>query len=154
MGRLVGVGLLIIGFTGICLVIAACVAVDIVTRSDLNLFRFDYSRDVVQPRNTDDTAEFASPEERGQTLFELNCSGCHSIDGSRRTGPTMQGLFGSTVEMDDGTPITVDEEHIRVAITDPRRTNRSGFPDVMPAFDSISNNDLEALVVFIRTLEN
>ncbi|TVR74214.1 MAG: cytochrome c [Sphaerobacteraceae bacterium] len=153
MGRLVGVVLLIIGVSGICAVIATSLVVDVVSRSDLGFLRFDYSRDVVQPRDSGATLEFASLEDRGEVLFELNCSGCHSIDGSRRTGPTMKGIFGSTVEMDDGATVTVYEEHIREAITNPRRTTRRGFQDVMPAFDTINHEDLDALVAFIRTLE-
>ena len=36
---------------------------------------------------------------------ELGCASCHSVDGTRREGPTWQGLAGSDVTLDDGTVV-------------------------------------------------
>jgi cytochrome c oxidase subunit II len=90
--------------------------------------------------------------ERGQAIYDRNCSGCHSIDGQSRVGPTLSGLYGSEVVMDDETVITVDEDHLYLAITNPRATTRDGYRDIMPAFTSFSDEQLEDLIAFIRSL--
>ena len=51
-----------------------------------------------------------TPEGLGQLLTVKNgCVGCHSVDGSPLTGPTWFGLFGSNVELADGTTVIADE---------------------------------------------
>lgn len=93
----------------------------------------------------------ATPEEGRDVAEELGCFSCHSTDGSRRVGPTWQGLWGSEVELADGTTVTADEEYIRTSILDPDAQQVAGF-GVMPDFD-VSESELEALVAYIRSLE-
>jgi mono/diheme cytochrome c family protein len=89
----------------------------------------------------------------GEAIYNAQCAGCHSIDGSDGVGPTFEGLYGSEVEMDDGSIVTVDEDHLYEAITDPRATTRAGFPDVMPSFGNLDEEELDGLVSFIRSLD-
>jgi mono/diheme cytochrome c family protein len=89
----------------------------------------------------------------GESIYSQQCSGCHTIDGSDSVGPTLSGLFGSEVEMEDGETYVADEDYLITAITDPRETTRAGFPDVMPAFDNLSEDEIAGLVAFIESLE-
>lgn len=51
-----------------------------------------------------------APAEWGKQLFRQNaCNTCHSTDGTRLTGPTWKGIYGSQETMTDGTTVTVDE---------------------------------------------
>lgn len=101
------------------------------------------------------TTEQADPRvERGRELYRAQgCIGCHSVDGSRNVGPTLQGLYGRTVTLVDGSQITADEAYIREAIVEPRATVVQGYPPAMPAFPNLSDEDMDALIAFIRSLE-
>jgi cytochrome c oxidase subunit II len=105
--------------------------------------------------DTDDESEPANGDaaELGESIYTAQCAGCHSIDGSSGVGPTFEGLYGSEVEMDDGSTVLVDEDHLYEAITDPRATTRADFPDVMPSFSNLGDDEVNGLIAFIQTLE-
>lgn len=143
-------GCALLGIIGVVFIgiICVCVAVDIAARREGPGFTPPWvSRGESVDVDTDD------PVAHGEALYQANCSGCHSMDGSSSTGPTLQGLYGSEVTMEDGRAVVVDEDHIRRSITDPRADIREGFPEVMPAFDGLDEGELDALIAFIRTLE-
>ena len=102
-----------------------------------------------------------SPEEaavlaqQGQSLSQrFGCTGCHSTDGSRLTGPTWMGLFGSEVTLSDGSTITVDEAYVHESILDPPKKVVQGFSPVMPIFkDRLHDNDIRALTEWIKSLQ-
>lgn len=108
------------------------------------------------PREVSDdngVAGNGDPVAIGESIYSQQCSGCHTIDGSDGVGPTFAGLFGSEVTMEDGETYTADGEYIASKIADPRATTREGFPDVMPAFDNLSEDEVAGLVAFIESLE-
>lgn len=92
--------------------------------------------------------------ERGAQLFEAKgCTACHSLDGTFRIGPNLLVSWGSTVTLDDGTQILVDEVYVRESIVEPLVKKRAGFVPVMPSFaDRVTPDELDALVVFIKSL--
>jgi cytochrome c oxidase subunit II len=139
--------LMILLASAICVILAICVAFDLAARTG-NL-PFDSRSGIA----TSDDIDTADPVAVGEHIYQRNCVGCHSIDGSTRTGPSLAGLYGSVVVLNDGSRVVVDEEHLRLAITDPGRTTRAGFPDVMPAFDDIEEEQLDALVAWIRSIQ-
>ena len=101
-------------------------------------------------------ATSASPELRGQQLAQqYGCANCHSTDGSSNIGPTWLHLYGSTVQLSDGTSVTADDSYISNSILDPNSQVVAGFPaNVMPNFSNTFNQtDIDALVAFIKTLK-
>lgn len=73
-------------------------------------------------------------------LFEnYGCTSCHSLDGSRGTGPTLLNLYGKkhVVVTPDGTEktIVVDKQYLREAIYDPNKLITKGYPAVMPSYE-------------------
>lgn len=94
---------------------------------------------------------------RGEELWSsTGCSGCHSVDGSAGVGPTMKGLAGSTVTLDDGSTVTADDAYLAKSITDPDAQISEGFKaGIMSGavasqkFDT-RQQDVDALVAFIR----
>ncbi|HRW38250.1 MAG: cytochrome c [Acidimicrobiales bacterium] len=86
-----------------------------------------------------------------EASVRLGCSSCHTTDGRRSEGPTWQGLAGSTVSLADGTTVVADDAYLRRAITDPQAEIVAGFAPGMPQ-QEISDEDLDALVAFIRSL--
>jgi cytochrome c oxidase subunit 2 len=93
--------------------------------------------------------------ERGQIIIDQNgCLACHSVDGSEGRGPTWLGLFGSEVELSDGTTVTADEAFIIESILDPNAAIVAGFPaNAMPQFQ-LSDEEIADILAFIQTLQD
>lgn len=90
--------------------------------------------------------------ELGALLYESRgCETCHSLDGSRRDGPSFQGIFGETHQFNDGTELEVDENYIRQSILQPQAKVRSGYQGIMPTFQGLlRDREISALVEFIK----
>lgn len=96
--------------------------------------------------------EDASPAERGEILYEQQqCNTCHSLDGTRLSGPTFQNLYGSTETLQNGETVEVDENYLRESILQPGEKIVQGFSNVMPAsYSSLSEEEVTGLVAFIK----
>ena len=94
--------------------------------------------------------------EVGEVTFSgAGCTACHSVDGTRLVGPSMQGLYQSERELDDGTTVTADEDYLYRSIVDPRSEVTAGYPNNMPTFygDRLSDRELEGLIEYIKELQ-
>jgi cytochrome c2 len=92
----------------------------------------------------------------GAKLFEsLGCSGCHSLTGAKQTGPPLNGLFGTKVQLASGGSVTANEAYLLESILDPDKQIVKGFPKgIMSATirpGSVPKDKAEALVAFIKT---
>lgn len=103
---------------------------------------------------SDDPADqLSGPAAVGADLAQsYNCASCHSVDGSRSTGPTWDGIWGDQVELADGTRVEVDDEYVRRSITDPAAQVVDGFSPIMPTFD-LPDDELAALSAYMRSLD-
>jgi uncharacterized membrane protein len=86
-------------------------------------------------------------------LERHGCTGCHSLDGTPRQGPTLMGLAGSHRGVyRDGERVTVvaDDAYLRRAIASPDEEIAEGFvAGYMPRV-RLDEREIEALVVAIR----
>lgn len=82
---------------------------------------------------------------------EIGCFACH---GSADTefAPTLEGLWGSEVLLDDGRTVVAGEEYVRRAITDPQADVAVGYRNRMPTF-GLSDGEVDQLVAYVRSLE-
>ena len=92
-----------------------------------------YAKLVVEPREdyeawltktgnwmVDENGELKPLLEIGELTYNRRgCKSCHSIDGSKGTGPTFAGLWGLERKFDDGTSAVADENYISQSIWDP-----------------------------------
>lgn len=94
----------------------------------------------------------ASPAQRGALLYtQLGCQACHSLDGTRLTGPSFQGLYGSTHGLADGSSVEVDDNYLRESILEPSAKIVEGYANVMPAsYGGLTEDELTALIAFIE----
>jgi cytochrome c oxidase subunit 2 len=96
----------------------------------------------------------ATPEGLGQLLVQQNgCAGCHTIDGSPNSGPTWFGLFGSEVELADGSVVIADEAFITESIRDPQAKIVAGFETQQMVQYTFTNEQIAAIVAYIKTLK-
>lgn len=100
-----------------------------------------------------------SPE-TGEELFNSSCIACHSTDGSRRIGPSMKGLWGSSVKHSDGTSATVDDAYFREAVLEPGRRINARWCRSPPCFSSmppyegqLTEAQIRLLADFVRNLQ-
>ena len=100
--------------------------------------------------------ETMSPIDRGKQLFSQRaCNTCHTIDGAPMVGPTFKNLYGHTVNLEGGAPVTADENYIRRSILEPKAEIVSGFQPVMPTYQGLLNDrDIDALVAYIKSLKD
>ena len=91
----------------------------------------------------------------GEKLFNDNsCYGCHSIDGSDNIGPPLNGIFGKTVDLVNGGPRIVDEQYLYESIVEPSKDFVKGYPGNMASYDYLSEDEVNALVEYIKNLGN
>ncbi len=92
---------------------------------------------------------------RGERLFsDLACNTCHQA-GSRGRGPMLAGVFGHSVQLQDGSIVMADENYIRESIMQPAAKVTAGYQPVMPAFQGlVSEEQLLALIEYVKSLSS
>jgi cytochrome c oxidase subunit 2 len=96
---------------------------------------------------------------KGKTLFtSKNCAGCHSLDGSFITGPSLKGVAGTEVTLADGSKVTADDAYLLESIEDPGKQvvkcPNCGPPSPMATVipkGSITPAQAADLVAYIKT---
>jgi len=100
------------------------------------------------------TGDAAPAKRDGRKLAqEKGCLGCHSLNGSRGAGPTFKGLFGARITVhraNKGITVTADEGYLRECIRKPNTQVVEGFQPIMPTYPELSDDDVTALVEFIK----
>ncbi len=96
---------------------------------------------------------FLSLAANGQAIFQqLGCPTCHQMETQGR-GPSLIGVYGRPVQLEDGRVVTADENYIRESILAPSAKVVSGFKPIMPVFQGlVSEEDLNALVAYVKSL--
>ncbi len=86
----------------------------------------------------------------GQKLFnQLGCDSCHAQTGPK--GPSLRGIVGQTIRMQNGQTRLVDDAFLREAIIDPQPI--AGYPNVMPTFQGqVSEDQILQLIAYIKSL--
>jgi cytochrome c oxidase subunit 2 len=105
------------------------------------------------------TAPSSGDAAKGETLFtSKNCAGCHSLDGSFITGPSLKGVAGSEVTLADGSKVTADDAYLLESIEDPGKQvvkcPNCGPPSPMATVipkGSITPAQAADLVAYIKT---
>jgi cytochrome c oxidase subunit 2 len=107
----------------------------------------DYARWLTQQGVHDSLAQ------QGEKLFRAHgCSGCHDRNSTVHA-PTLEGLYGTWVHMQDGSVRFADEAYLRDCILNPRSFTVAGYPPVMPDFSGqLGEDDLVRLIAYIKSL--
>jgi cytochrome c oxidase subunit 2 len=89
----------------------------------------------------------------GETIFQqLGCVTCHRSDTQGR-GPSLAGIFGKPVLLEDGRTVIADENYIRESILSPSAKIVKGFKPIMPVFQGlVSEEQLTELVAYVKSL--
>lgn len=114
-------------------------------------FLFSPVREIAQANGPQISEQGGASPSSGEALFkQYGCAGCHNGFG---VGPSLAGIFGETVELADGTTVTVDEAYLRRAILNSQADIVAGYPPIMPKFNGqISDEEVTLLIEYIQTL--
>jgi cytochrome c oxidase subunit 2 len=92
---------------------------------------------------------------RGFDLYRsYGCSGCHDA-GASVHAPSLAGLLGRPVQLQDGRALRADEPYIRDSILVPDKDIVAGYAPIMPSYaGKIGEEDLLAIIEYIRETDN
>ncbi len=83
------------------------------------------------------------------------CASCHTLDGSRRPGPTWKGLYGSRRPLANGQEVVADEAYLRRSIITPDAEIAQGYPKGMMPNDfgrKLSEEKLRTIIELIKSV--
>lgn len=103
-----------------------------------------------------------NPDPAVQAGFRLvqsqSCAACHSVDGSKKSGPTLKGLAGSEVSLKGAGSVLADDAYLRLAITDPDAQivggyNKGVMSSVLKNNKELTSEQIDQIVAYIKTLQ-
>jgi cytochrome c oxidase subunit 2 len=97
----------------------------------------------------------ANPVAVGEKLFaEKACFTCHFPNGTGK-GPSLNGLYGATVLLADGSTVTADDAYIRESILQPNAKIVARYAPLMPTFQGqVTEEQIFALTAYIKSLQS
>jgi cytochrome c oxidase subunit II len=94
--------------------------------------------------------------DKGKEIYKTRaCIGCHSLDGSKMTGPTWKGLYGRNETFADGSSGIADDNYLKESILNSNAKIVQGYPaNNMPSFQGqLTDEDVTAVIEFIKTVK-
>jgi cytochrome c oxidase subunit II len=108
---------------------------------------------VAPPKQPDAQVDTPEAIAAGATLFEQRaCKVCHDAGAAPGKGGPLNGLWGTQVQLADGTSALFDEAYVRESILEPTKKLRAGFPAVMPAYPIFTDDEMAQITAYIRSL--
>jgi cytochrome c oxidase subunit 2 len=107
----------------------------------------DYARWLTEQGVHDSLAQ------QGEKVFRAHgCSGCHDRNSTVHA-PSLAGLYGTFVHLQDGSVRLADEAYLRDCILNPRSFTVAGYPPIMPDFTGqLGEDELLKLIAYIKSL--
>lgn len=98
------------------------------------------------------TADSSPAAAAGAKLFvSQGCAACHQM-GSSQIAPDLTGISHSTQTLTDASEVVVDEIYLRESIRQPQMKIVKGYAAAMPPFAHLSDEQVEQLVAYLKTL--
>jgi cytochrome c oxidase subunit 2 len=90
----------------------------------------------------------------GEDLFTAKaCHTCHRQDSTARA-PMLWGLFGKSVQLDNGQTTVADETYIRESILNPTAKIVAGYQPIMPTYrGQLNEEEIIQLIRYITTMK-
>ena len=80
-------------------------------------------------------------------------SGCLACHAQGHVAPSLEGRFGGSATLSDGSTVTVDDAYLRESILDPNARIVAGYPGLMPSYrGQLSDAQVDELVKYVASL--
>ena len=90
----------------------------------------------------------------GEHIYQIQCSGCHKVDGSKATGPALNLIWGTQENYGGGQTVTVDRAYVQESIWEPNAKIVDGYPAKMNSFKGIlDQQDINRVVSYLKYLK-
>ncbi len=88
----------------------------------------------------------------GRSLFRAKgCETCHSMDGTRKTGPSLLDKYGAQESLLGGGSTLVDDNYLRESIMNPNAKVVEGYSPIMPTFAGrLTDEQVNAIIEYIK----
>ncbi len=99
------------------------------------------------------------PTTNGRLLYALHCMSCHTLDGTKKIGPSFSELWTANRNITRGEKsesIKADEAYIRESILDPQAAVVQGYENankMVDIRDTLNEKQIDALVEFLMDLK-
>jgi cytochrome c oxidase subunit 2 len=94
--------------------------------------------------------------DKGKEIYKQRaCIGCHSLNGTKMTGPTWKGLYGSERVFADGSKAIADDNYLRESILNSNAKIVGGYaPNQMPSYQGqLTDDDVTAVIEYIKSVK-
>ena len=92
------------------------------------------------------------PSSEGMKLLDAKgCLACHTVDGTPSVGPSFKGLWGSRVQLADGSTRTFDASFVHDKVRNPSAISVKDFPPIMPLIE-LSDDDFNQIEAYLEGL--
>jgi cytochrome c oxidase subunit 2 len=104
---------------------------------------------------TQESTSGMSLAQNGERLFaSMGCNACHSGSATAR-GPNLAGVYGSKLQLANGSQVVVNEAYLRDAILNPSQHVTAGYAPIMPTYQGqVSEDGLIDLVEYVKGLQS
>jgi mono/diheme cytochrome c family protein len=85
------------------------------------------------------------------TMRSNGCAACHGANGQGGVGPAFDDLYGTEVELEDGSTVTADDDYLRRSIDDPGAQIVDGYRVPMPTND-LDPDEIDQIIAFIAAI--
>jgi cytochrome c oxidase subunit 2 len=104
---------------------------------------------------TQESTSGMSLAQNGERLFaSMGCNACHSGSAAAR-GPNLAGVYGSKLQLSNGSQVIVNEAYLRDAILNPSQHVTAGYAPIMPTYQGqVSEDGLIDLVEYVKGLQS
>ena len=92
--------------------------------------------------------------QNGEHIYQINCSGCHKVDGTKATGPALNLIWGTKEKLKGGETVPVDRAYIQESILYPNEKIVAGYAAKMNSFKGIlDEQDINRVVSYLKYLK-
>jgi cytochrome c oxidase subunit 2 len=104
---------------------------------------------------TQESTSGMSLAQNGERLFaSMGCNACHSGSAASR-GPNLAGVYGSKLQLTNGSEVIVNDAYLRDAILNPSQHITAGYAPIMPTYQGqVSEDGLIDLVEYIKNMQS
>ena len=99
-----------------------------------------------------DGPSLSAAGEAGRNTMRTNgCASCHGADGQGGVGPAFQGLYGTEVELADGSTVVADDDYLYTSINEPGAQIHAGYRVPMPP-NNLTDAEIAEIIDYIREI--